>query len=103
MPVQSFGPAQGSLKNLKKMMRRCFCIVATLALMIPGLARAQYSLTAPVGGLPAVSGTTLPNLNGSTPSLLTVQPVPEPTTRALIACGMGIGFLVLSRKHAKKL
>ena len=84
------------------MMRRYFSLVAALALMIPGLARAQFNITAQVGGIPAVCGATLPNLNDSTPSLSTVQPVPEPTNRALIACGLGIGFLVLNRKHAKK-
>jgi hypothetical protein len=84
------------------MMRRYFSIVAALALMIPGLAGAEVNLHAQVSSVPAVTDATLPNFDGSTPSLSTVQPVPEPTTRALIACGLAIGFLVLNRKHTRK-
>jgi hypothetical protein len=73
--------------------------------MIPGLARAQFSITAQAGLAPAASNSTSPDNAFEFNDVAygaRVQPVPEPTTRALIACGMGIGFLVLSRKHAKK-
>jgi hypothetical protein len=86
-------------------MRRYFCLVATLAFMIPGLARAQFRITTPVGVAPAATSATSSRTAFEFNDVAygnQVQPVPEPTTRALIACGMGIGFLVLNRKHAKK-
>ena len=73
--------------------------------MIPGLARAQLSINAQAGVAPAASSATSPGnaLEFNDIAYGTqFRPVPEPTTRAMIACGMGIGFLVLNRKHARK-
>jgi hypothetical protein len=100
-------------------MKRYLVLIATLALIIPGLARAQFSCDARVGGVPCAGGATLLNFDDSTPFskvvgsssqnafafgdvayAAKVRAVPEPTTRALIACGLGIGFLMLNRKRA---
>jgi hypothetical protein len=52
-------------------MKRYFGLFAILVL-IPGLARAQFNITAQIGGTPAMSGVTLQNFDGSMPSMLTL-------------------------------
>jgi len=53
-------------------MKRYLRLIAILALIIPGLARAQLNITAEVGGIPDVGSATLLNFDGSKPSLLTL-------------------------------
>lgn len=54
-------------------MKKYFGFIALLAFaMTPGLARAQFNITARIGGTPLVGSATLQNFDGSTPSLLTL-------------------------------
>jgi hypothetical protein len=54
-------------------MKKYFGLIATLALsMTPGLALAQFKITAQIGGTPIVSSATLQTFDSSTPSLLTL-------------------------------
>jgi hypothetical protein len=48
-------------------------IASILSLSAPGIAKAQLSFTAAIGGVPTVSGATLENFNGPTPSILTLN------------------------------
>jgi hypothetical protein len=51
-------------------------IASILALSVPGIAKAQLSVTASIGGIPTVSGAssfTLETFNESTPSILTLS------------------------------
>jgi hypothetical protein len=48
-------------------------IASILALSAPGMAKAQLSFTAAIGGVPTVSGATLENFNEPSPSILTLS------------------------------
>jgi hypothetical protein len=48
-------------------------IASLLVLSAPGMAKAQFSVTASVGDLPSVSGATLETLNQPTPAILTLS------------------------------
>lgn len=48
-------------------------IASILAISITGIAKAQLSVTADIGGVPTVSGATLENFNESSPSILTLS------------------------------
>lgn len=48
-------------------------IASILAFGIPGIVKAQFNLTATIGGIPAVSGATLENFDGPSPSILTLS------------------------------
>jgi hypothetical protein len=48
-------------------------IATILALSIPGIAKAQFYITAEVGGVPSVSGATLENFDEPSPSILTLS------------------------------
>ena len=55
------------------MHRIVIAIFGILALGAPGAARAALTFTAGVGGVPSVSGATLEDFNGASPSLLTLS------------------------------
>ena len=48
-------------------------IVSILALSAPSIAKAQFTITATIGGVPTVSGATLENFNEPSPSILTLS------------------------------
>ena len=48
-------------------------IASILALSAPSIAKAQFSITAQVGGVPTVSGASLENFNEPTPPILTLS------------------------------
>jgi len=48
-------------------------IASILALSAPGVAKAQFYITADIGGVPTVSGASLENFNEATPSILTLS------------------------------
>ena len=48
-------------------------IASILTLSAPGIAKAQLYVTAEIGGIPTVSGTSLENFNEPTPSILTLS------------------------------
>jgi hypothetical protein len=48
-------------------------IASILALSAPGIAKAQFYITADIGGVPTVSGATLENFDEPTPSILTLS------------------------------
>ncbi|MGA2242099.1 MAG: PEP-CTERM sorting domain-containing protein [Verrucomicrobiota bacterium] len=48
-------------------------IASILALSAPGIAKAQFSITATIGGVPTVSGASLENFDEPTPSILTLS------------------------------
>jgi hypothetical protein len=48
-------------------------IASILALSAPGIAKAQFSVTAQVGGVPTVSGATLETFNEPSPAILTLS------------------------------
>ena len=80
MKAQSRSINKTPLSNLGHTMTRraankcLFILVAgILALSTPGIAMAQLSLTASIGGIPTVSGATLLNFDGSAPAILTLS------------------------------
>jgi hypothetical protein len=48
-------------------------IAGILALSVPGNAKAQFSVTATIGGVPTVSGATVATFNETSPSILTLS------------------------------
>lgn len=48
-------------------------IAGFLALSAPGIAKAQFTITATIGGVPTVSGATLENFDEPSPSILTLS------------------------------
>ena len=64
-------------------------IVTVLALGSGLTAKAALNLTATVGGIPSVSGATLLNFNGATPSVLTLNAGSSLTTGANYSVEIG--------------
>ena len=48
-------------------------IASILTLSVPGIAKAQFSVTATIGGVPTVSGATLETFDEPSPSILTLS------------------------------